>query len=304
MKSTFVSLFTCLILLLEAGSIHALPMNPSTSGGTTTPGTTTPGTTTPGTTGGGRAPAAPITPHANLKTYISTTLKGHGKKELDAEVPASAKAFLKTTTANVAAFDKEVNAFVTEEVKAEKALAARLGPDHDHRTPELAYTDKIMKLSVQHNVGFIAPCKDERKTGGDLICAMHVEHVLPGGKVRKIFAVVQMKVAQQFKNLAPVVDFMHKNPNGLQVELLAQEVIKKRGELAPDVDVLGAYGATDEDELVFLPLDEILQHYEGATVDPSQPKARQVTTDLFKEHKHGKGFLQSMLDYVEAREKK
>ncbi|KAG8832772.1 hypothetical protein FRC17_000687 [Serendipita sp. 399] len=127
---------------------------------------------------------------------------------------------------------------------------------------------------------------------------MHVERV-KNGKTTKIFAVVQMKVAERFVRLAPVVDFTHTNNGGLQLEHLAMEVQRRRAEFAPDVDVIGAYGATSEDRLVFMPLDEILEHYKGATVDMTTEHKRKVTTDLFAKYGHAKGFLEEMLDYVD-----
>ncbi|KAG8832773.1 hypothetical protein FRC17_000688 [Serendipita sp. 399] len=298
-------------------------------------GNTTPnpsGSTTPapvaGTTGG---TAQHITPGADLSTYISTSLKGHGTKKLEDDVPAASRPHMRATRQAITAFDTEVNTYVKEEVEAEKKLAERVGNTFSIGTPELKFTDQIMKISLKHDVGFIAPCKDEKRTGGDLICSMHVEHVLPTGKVRKIFAVVQIKVAERYKKLGPTVDFTHTNTNGLQMELLAKEVIKKRGELEPDVDVLGAYvplsmlvwetkegknididaslitannryGATHEDRLIFMPLDDILEHYKGATVDPSAPFSRGVTTALFAKYGQAKGFLEEMVDYVEKRD--
>ncbi|KAG8832338.1 hypothetical protein FRC17_001456 [Serendipita sp. 399] len=281
---------------MNTGAAHA---GSSTAATTSNAGASS---THTGATATGAKTATPVTPGADLSTYISTSLKGHGTKTLEAEVPASAKAFLKATTASVTAFDTEVNAYVKEEVAAEKALAARVGSGFTVGTPELKFTDQIMKLSLRHNVGFIAPCKDEKKTGGDLVCAMHVEHTLPSRRVRKIFAVVQIKVAERYKRLEPTVDFTHTNSNGLQLELLAKEVIKKRAELDSDVDVLGAYGVTHEDRSVFLPIDDILDHYKGAHVDTSAPFSRKVTADLFNKYGKAKGFLEEMLNYVEKRD--
>ncbi|KAG8832771.1 hypothetical protein FRC17_000686 [Serendipita sp. 399] len=272
------------------------------SGSTSNAGTSNAGSSSGAATTGGRHTAAPLTPEADLSTYISTTLKGHGKKTLEEEVPVNYRPYLKTTPAKITQFDNDVNAFVKKEVEREKKVSERQGSANAHTTPELKFTDELQKLSTDHDLGYIGPCKNEPKTGGDLLCAVHVEHV-KNGKTTKIFAVVQMKVAERFQGRGPVVNFSHTNPK-LQLELLAKEVIRRRAEFASDVDVLGAYGATFEERLVFMPLDEILEHYKGPQVDMTQEYRRKVTADLLSKYGHSKskGFLEEMVEYVEKRD--
>ncbi|KAG8832775.1 hypothetical protein FRC17_000690 [Serendipita sp. 399] len=269
----------------------------NTGGSTSNAGTSNAGSSSGAAATSGRQPAQPFTPHADLSTYIAKTLRGSGKKELETEIPAGRQDTFKTTPEKIADFDKIVNEYVKEEVEQERDMAKNNGPEHSHTTPELAYTDKVMKLSNKHKIAFMAPCKNERETGGDIICGLHVEHVTPA-KTTKIFAVVQMKVAETFVKASPVIDFTHKNPNGLQLELLAKEVQRRRAEFAPDVDVIGAYGVIYEDRLVFLPIDDILEHFKGKEVNMTADFKRAATTALIGKYGHT-GFLAGMLAYVD-----
>ncbi|KAG8810467.1 hypothetical protein FRC17_002931 [Serendipita sp. 399] len=253
--------------------------------------------------GGTRIPASPRTPKADLSTYVSTSLKGTGSKAFEDSVPKESQPYLKATPESVAEFDEELNNYVKNEATKEIAVAKRRPAQAKVRTPELKFTDEVIKLNAKHVAGFIDHCENEKETGGDLICGLHVEPQLPDGKTRKVFAVIQVKVMEQFVQVGPKIDFTHENPGGLQIEHLAIEVQKKRGEFDGKVDVLGAFGVVDtaSGRFVFMPLDEILKHFKGSQVDMTAGFSRQVTAELLKEFGK-KGFLQEMLDYVEKHE--
>ncbi|KAG8807886.1 hypothetical protein FRC17_004215 [Serendipita sp. 399] len=253
--------------------------------------------------GGTRIPASPRTPKADLSTYVSTSLKGTGSKAFEDSVPVESQPYLKATPESVAEFDEELNKYVKGEATKEAAVAKRRPAKAKVRTPELKFTDEVIKLNAMHKAGFIDHCENEKVTGGDLICGLHVEPQLPNGKTRKVFAVIQVKVMEEFVHSGPKIDFTHENPGGLQIEHLAIEVQKNHGEFNGEVDVLGAFGVVDiaGGRFVFIPLDEILKHFKGPQVDMTADFSRQVTAKLLEEFGK-KGFLQEMLDYIEKRD--
>ncbi|KAG8829749.1 hypothetical protein FRC17_006115 [Serendipita sp. 399] len=305
MKSNLIAIFSYLffIALLSSTQSAPLPSDPEPPRrNTRSGGASSVSNNHPSTSSQPRINAAPpLKPQHDLKTYISDSLKGTGLTPFEQASNLNDPEEYKATPEAIHRFDTELNEYIINQYIGETSAQTRRIKQRKSRVEEIGVTGFISRLSARLHAGFIDHCGNESVTGADLICAIHIEQQLPGGSVRKIFGMMQVKVIEEFETKTPVVDFTYETDGLLQMERLAVQIKEKRAALDPSVDVVGFYGIIHRNGFTSLPLDDILQKFKGRLVDMTTEFSRTATLELMKKY-HRTGLIQGILDYVESRE--